>query len=768
LGILLWGTSSLFATLAYFYYANVWYLFAIAALLTADMMLYIALWHSLKKTYGSAVATLLSVSVWVLFWLLRWHLHRFDFYIGDASDYYSAGIYAAKLHQDIGFFMPLSSAWSGVGFRLFGLDHLMYIYLLLHAAAPPILYYVARYMRMGATIALAVMMLLTLLPLDIWLSKSSYSDPIWFVAILAISVPLLRLTTKTKPFFGDYLAIGSLLISLPWLRGESVLLLGLIGMVAWWRNIRFCDYKSAMILSILMALSIAMIITTTFKRTVYLLAWQYARLFPHITSETLLYILGSMLVGSMLIAQFLASAKLRHAPFVSFMMLLVVATRILIPTLYGLHDDGISVLDSLLGNEMSFVLGNFSIVGTLLVYGGLLRLAYRGLHGDIKALIVWLGYLLFYLPFMIQKCSFIDAHAFFLYWSRYYLADLAAFHLLAIGVALDLVLRYMPPKRGWRLGLLFSLLIAIVPYRAYPIVITEAHHPQSHQIYRWLKQKVQRFRLNVLYDANILYEQNRGHAGCYDIKHMMKHNTLLFEMDTSLWQAVSMDHFDRALLMYPNLLEGNYLLTVTRAAIPLYHPRLMQVASFRMSLQWREHRSVRAEKEGKPPVALYNSIVHDMPLLFTLYRIKQQFDPGITFFPYKSDPISDKLFAQGWALSNTYSGAWMVAPQATLHLPIRPTPKAVLNLQLFVNHASETNPCTLVLSSNKHIISQFRITQSYLTDANLTIGATQTITFALMCQDIQSSNPLLFLRALKLDDPILSGNTTPQKHPPAK
>ena len=105
----------------------IYYLAFIFILLSPFFMLkdiYLDMKESLNSSYLALYFLLLFIFTYLA---LRYNLLEFSFMIGDASDYYWAGVSSVLNGNNIGRFLPLSDALAGVGFQIFGYTYLPYI-----------------------------------------------------------------------------------------------------------------------------------------------------------------------------------------------------------------------------------------------------------------------------------------------------------------------------------------------------------------------------------------------------------------------------------------------------------------------------------------------------------------------------------------------------------------------------------------------------------------------------------------------------------------
>ncbi|RUM73945.1 MAG: hypothetical protein DSZ10_02470, partial [Sulfurovum sp.] len=165
---------------AYYSHHEILNLLSFAVLLCALCILYVTVVLDLTRHNNHHILSLLSsLLIPLVYFGLRIILHRFDFSVGDPSDYYLAGVCSITYDQDIGYFLPLTASLSAVGFSVFGLQFAPVINIVFQFAAPLVLYLLLRRFGYSTLVSVIGALLYIVLPLSIWFASTSFSDPIW-------------------------------------------------------------------------------------------------------------------------------------------------------------------------------------------------------------------------------------------------------------------------------------------------------------------------------------------------------------------------------------------------------------------------------------------------------------------------------------------------------------------------------------------------------------------------------------------------------------
>jgi len=127
--LLLWGSLLILLGLAsslgaYYTYSMTFRYVAFYLLSLGILTLFIAMKEDIEEEVKSSLfSVMITIGLVLLYIVLRMQLHRFDFGVGDASDYYVAGVCSVTYSQDIGFFLPLSASISALGYSVFGVSY---------------------------------------------------------------------------------------------------------------------------------------------------------------------------------------------------------------------------------------------------------------------------------------------------------------------------------------------------------------------------------------------------------------------------------------------------------------------------------------------------------------------------------------------------------------------------------------------------------------------------------------------------------------------
>lgn len=723
---LLWGIYFIlftfaFALLAYYTHIDFFHEASLSALLLSFVLLFHTVYKDLKKTFHSSLfTTLVLVGIVLLYFSLRIILHRFDFSVGDPSDYYLAGVCSVTYHQDIGFFLPLTASISAVGYTIFGLKYAPFINILVQLLAIPLSYMIVRKLNISTLVALLITVLIIILPLNIWFASTSFSDPIWQICLLIYILLADKILSHNTFEYKVITALFLLLILVPFLRGEAVLYFALIGVLSLYHFWKYGSLKTASLIMVgLLVLSLS-IQATLGIRSHYLLQMQFSRVIPHITEEILLSILYGMSFIAFMLLGFVHLAKKyfqRYSFTVLFTIILILFKLIFI--YYYSQKENIPFSHLLILNEYGFAVGNFGLPLTILVFVGLALLYISAFKGNALSFLLILVYTIFYVPFVMQKVTFSDPHAFLYYWNRYYLSALMMIHLFALAFTLQAIYKfiqkYLTQTRHHTLFFV-AFFVAVssfsLPLSMYPIVLTEPHQTNAQRLVPWMKKHVQHHLVSVVYDSTVIYKQNKGHIGTNHIKYLISRLFSVFHINAKDYQPIRPSQLGSNLTFNADLSQRNYVLCVAKKPCHLQNDSLRYVDRLVLPLTWREHYSLHNINKTQD-TRLDHSHVNDWKLYFELYkvnpRLKQTFNFNKKMTLNKRSPLSRQVLNHDWY--NTYqdTGAWSLGLHPKLTFPFVKKESHAhyrIVLRYFLFNASKSSPRTLTFRSHGTLLKK--------------------------------------------------------------
>ena len=739
---LVWGIGFLlftftFSLLAYYSHIDMFRETSLSTLLLSYLLLFYTFYKDVNQTIQSKwISILIILSLIILYFSLRIILHRFDFSVGDPSDYYLAGVCSVTYKQDIGFFLPLTASVSAVGYTIFGLKYAPFINILIQLPVVPLAYIVMKRLSVGTLVSLLITILIIILPLDIWFASTSFSDPLWQLLLLCFILLTTEILTSSKTSYKVLLVLFLQLAIVPFLRGEAVLYFGLIlGVVTYhiWLHGSFKSASTLMLGLIVLSVSIH---ATLGIRSHYLLQMQFSRVIPGITETLLMSILygvslfGFLWLGALILVK-------RYFQKLSLPLILTVLLLIfkIVFVYYYTQQKVLSFTDLIFLNEYDFALGNFGLPLSLFIGVGIVFLYWRALKGDIPAFILVLVYTILYIPFVMQKVTFQDPHAFLYYWNRYYLSMLMMVHLFALGLILQKIYDFIKNRISLfssypapMFALLFILFSSLsLPLDMYKIVLTEPHQKNAYTLVPWMKKHVKNQSVSVVYDSTIIYKQNKGHIGVNNIKYLISRLFSVFKINGKDYQGVSPTQLDSNLTLHADLSQRRYVLCVSRKPCHLQNSYLHYFDSLTLPLRWREHYSLHTPKAQKDK-ELSHSYQNQWKLHFELYRVnprlRQKFAFNKTISLSGHSSITKKIFPKGWYTTPHDTGVWSLGLHPKLFFPFIEKESYAnysVALHYYLFNASPKFPRTITFSSHGKILKKITTTISQTKSITLPI-----------------------------------------------
>jgi hypothetical protein len=640
-GILIFLLGLIISQVGYYipYIPTLQYL-SFSSLVFALLVLFSTMIKDIKQELNSyLLASFLTLFIVSLYFLQRQELHRFDFFIADASDYYLAGVNAVLNGGDQGFFMPMTSAVSAVGFSIFGYENGPLIIVIIYAAVIPLSYFIFRYLKLNTILSYTMVIFTISAPVSIWFSKSTYSESIWQIELLLFIILVYSFLQHEKIKTIDYLSFLLLLILVSFTRGEASLLYGVIiflFLIYFWKyhNIKITFLLA--ISSVMLALSIHYTIAL---RTHYLLKWQYARIIPEVTEFKLmvaLYSVSFMLIIFLFILNSfkLSFFKMKFPIIITFLAIII---KITIAYIYSikkaaiahtlLFKNALGFSNFLIMNELGFAYDNFGLLLTILIAIGLIFLHISAIKGHMTALIILIIYVIFSLPFVMQSVSAKDIHEIFLYWHRYYFSIIIMVHIFGLGLLLKFIYDFMGKiiintqyKYLFLLIMIFSVVFFSMDSKMYTIVTQEAYLKNSQKLMPWLKKRIGRQPLAIVYDEEIKYKLHHNRE--YDAKILTYRTFPIERINTKSYQKVAETKLNSTLIFNPKISKCRFLLCLSKEKCELANNKLLYVDTLVLPIAWREHYGIHSKDKKIHHNKLTESIQNKFTLHATLYKIK--------------------------------------------------------------------------------------------------------------------------------------------------
>jgi hypothetical protein len=697
------GTS----LVSYYTHIKILHYFVLIQIVLGQLLLLVHMGISLKKEIPNLFGvTAVITGMIVLYFTQRMALHYFAFSVADASDYYIAGLCSVTYDQDIGFFLPLTAALSATGFVLFGYEYAPMIHVLVYFTTIPLGYFIFKRLGLSAILSMLMGILLLCVPLSIWFSKTSFSEPNWQLLILIFVLLLSAILQKEKLYFRELFMLALVLILVPFSRGEAVIFYGIMLFVPLYHIWKFQKLKSALILLSSVILIIEAIHITLILRPGYLLGWQFKRIIDHITQWELLGILYVGLALVMFLIWLLSrSKKYASLPLPFIVVLLALLFKVLIAYVYAIKK-GITFSKMLFLNEYGLALGNLGLFLTLGVIVGLVILHIKAAKGEVVALLFVLVYAVFYLPFVMQTVSFDDPHAMFLYWSRYYFSIFMLVHLFALSLTMQMlylqIRKYTDFAKYMVWFVVVLLLASMVNTEMYKVVTTEAHLKNSYKIFPWITKRVGDAPVYVVYDSSIHYRQR---TGIHDLKYMISRTLTVVNVNLKGFQKIEPNMLTQVIPYTSKEMDKNkFLLCFSQQPCALKNKNLEVLDKIFVPISWRRHHADIKQAEQLK-----------IPLEVTLYKIVETFDLGEEIFFKHASEKANSFLTHGWHGIMGSLGALSSGTKVTLRiadiLDTRPHNYRV-TLKYAILNASKKQPKMIQFKYQNTKLKQVRVESS--------------------------------------------------------
>ena len=732
------GMSMLILTLAlslaaYYLYSHPLRQLSLILMLLSLILLFWAMGKDLTRSSKyTLVAVLLLFGLLLFYFMQRMEFHRFDFSVGDASDYFLAGICSVTYNQDIGYILPLSATLSAIGYDLFGIQNLPFIYVLFYTSSIPISYFIFRQLSLSTWLSFIMTAYFVFTPLSIWYAKSSFTEPIWQILLLILILNGYRILQHKHLTLFSLSTLYILLFLAPMLRAEGVLLYGFILFLLLYHLWKFSDLKSALFLSLGFSIVAVSVHISLVLRPGYLLDRQYSRLIPDVSTfkvMVILYTVASLLTLSIFLLYWFRKKYATISLPIIFVVLSILI-KVLLAYVFAFKKQ-MPFFDIFIMNEIELAIGNFGIIMTLAIFFGILLLYKKAWRGELFALIIVILYTIFYIPFVMQSITFFDPHAFLFYWNRYYFSIFMLIHLFALALTLKFVLQNAIShiKNVLQRQLLFATLVFLLFFSSfnvslYKIVVNESHLKGAYTFYEWVKNHVRERPLVLVTDTSTIYQQNARPDGQEAMKYFTYRTFSIYKMPIRDYQKFKPDELYSNVIYDADLSTVPYVLCLGTKECQLINKQLIKEDTFVLPLQWREHFGLADNAQSIHRGKIENSIIRHLPLHATLYRVKDTLQINQKLF-FKQPSISNhQILSNGWQIL-AGSGAVSIKGKSTLTLP-SPTEENAYSqviLSYAVMDASKTSTREVTFLLNDIPIKTVHIDSPYTKEIQLDISS---------------------------------------------
>jgi len=579
------------ALLAYLLHISILNYLSFLLLCLGWVLLFIEMKNDLSKTVHSRFMVYILIGlILFLYFLQRLALPEFFFSVADASDYYLSGVNSVLHKNDIGFFLPLTASVSAVGFMMLGYKYALLMIVFVYSAFIPLTYFILKKLKLTTAISLVFVVFISLTPLSIWFSKTSFSEPIWQILLLFLILVSYSILDKKNIELSDLLILSLVLILAPFSRGEAIVLYAIIGFLSVYYYWKFDDLKSSLFIalnSIFLAISIH---TTLSFRSHYLLDWQFNRVIPHISIfeiMTIVYIVSVLLIILPFFMKFLPK-KFKNINLPLILVLLAIVFKIVI-AVYFSRQKHMEFIDLFFTNEYSFAIHNFTPFIVFIIILGLILLHIKATQDNKMSLILVLMYAIFSLPFTMQATSFSDTHQFFLYWNRYYFSILMMIHLFSFAIAiqfiynkLDTIIPTLRYKQFLVIGFIVVMTLLPMDYKLAKIVRNDAYLVNSSKLFPWIAEKVLNKSISIVYPSNVSY-------GNYDLKQLIKRGLEVTNTHVKFYRKIRAKEFDNKLNLPSKLYQSKFLLCFSQKTCKFDNHDLKLIDTLPIVTSWRTH-----------------------------------------------------------------------------------------------------------------------------------------------------------------------------------
>lgn len=730
IGILMVLASFIVSQIGY-YHANITLLMYLSygSMLFGIFILFFVMFRDLTqdgkfKILSYTISLVGTLSIVGLYFFQRKILHRFDFFIADASDYYLAGVNAVLNGGDQGFFLPLTSAISAVGFSIFSYELGPLIIVIVYSLVIPLSYFIYRAFKLNRFLSFIMVVLTISVPVSIWFTKSTYSESIWQIELLVLMVLSYKILQEEKFRIVDFISFVFLMILVPFTRGEASLLYGFIIFLSFYHLWKYQNIKISLILassSIFLAMAIEY---TIGLREHYLLKWQYARIIPDITESQLMTLLYSVsfVILLLLFLFSLLKTKVTSIKLPLVITFLAIVFKVAVAYIYNikktvaihtlLFKNALGFTNFLIMNELGFSYQNFGLIITGLIVIGLILLHIKAMQGDFLALAAVVVYAIFALPFVMQCVNSNDIHEIFMYWGRYYFSIIMIIHLFGLALVLKLLSASFEKfiSNKIYINILILATVSLIVYfsmdsKIYTIVTKEGYFSNSQKLMPWLKKYVKNNTVSVIYDKDIKYELHHNRE--YDLRILTYRTFPIEKINVKDYQKVKSKALNPSLIK-DGLTKSQYILCLANKECNLANKSVVYVDTLKLPISWREHYGIHKTNKQVLAGELSQSTKHEFVLYATLYKVYKEEKERIVNFRSRSKQ-NIVVLKNGWygivagngALTNDIKSSMIIK-----NIQKNKNKRYTLTLQYIIMNASKKKPKTLRFRINGETISE--------------------------------------------------------------
>lgn len=668
------------------------------------LLMFVSLKSDMELASDSPYYAITSiVSLLLLYFVQRIYPLDFSYVIGDGSDYYWAGVSSVLKGDDIGFFLPLTSSIDAIGFKLFGFEYLAFAETILYSSTLPLLYFILRKLQIHQLQAFVFVFLFQMVPLDIWISKSTFSEPVWQVLILLFIYYSMVLTESGRVKFTTLLPYLLLMLLIPMSRGSAVLFYATIGLLSIYSFWRYGQIKTALWIAFGIVLLGISIHYSLGIRARYLLEWQYSRLIPNVTAVKLMSILyGATAFFCFILFLFHSyKKKFRAINFSHLVVPLAILFKVEVALFFAMKKE-LPWQNLLFMNEFGLLRGNLGMPLALITLFSLALMHIRAFKGDRSSLVLVIFYAIFSIPFAMQNVSVLDQHEMLLYWHRYYFSEFFVIHILSIALAAKLfydLLSILPFKELTKSIIILLPAVGLFFYSInltlYNIVTSEGYLSKSSQIFSWLNQRAKGKKVAVVYDSNI-------HYGVFDANQLLYRGFYVTTaVDVKNYKKVSQKDLNSNIELSAKMLDSDRVLCLSTVRCDIESDRLRLVDTTLVPLWWRRNTD-----------DIYHSTQEQQMLFASLYDVKHSFRVNKKVLFNNSSDLAPKLLGDGWYQLGK-DAVWS-SKHATLHLPsvVKKDEEYVLEMKFSLYYAIEPHPKRVIIKLNNSILLETQVALS--------------------------------------------------------
>lgn len=367
-------------------------------------------------------AGLLLIAIAAVAVYLRLPLSDFALNVGDGSSYFWDGVRAVNGHADAGFFPPLSSSISSVGYFFFGLDAVPAFHMAVSVVSV-LLFAGAVYVIFGNWIYAAIAAaLFAVHPLNIWFAKTTYSETLWQPIILICLAAFASRERRKTLFILCAVAALSTLV-----RGSSLFLVFAIltALMSVRQERLFVRTLDAAIIVVLFGISFGLNLNI---RSGYLIGWQFTRIWSGATPLgiwALVMASLSLFVVAAAICERLFGERARRY----ITLLGLVAVKVGAAAGFAAIGKG-EFFKLLIGNETGWSIATFGLAGAIIALVGGVLTAWCAVVGREWAIFSVAIYAFASIPFALQNFGVEQWHEMYFYYGRYFHSELLVVYVL--------------------------------------------------------------------------------------------------------------------------------------------------------------------------------------------------------------------------------------------------------------------------------------------------------------------------------------------------